>query len=101
MRTKLNDTQQIIIPGYINVKTLKITLNTKHRTEKLKTNKQRYKNTQNQNTDRRKSSFTKTMCRKCRLYKTCIEQNSNHTQKMNKIPFRSSKVRNPKVGKNK
>lgn len=76
-------------------------MNAKHRTEKLKNNKQRYKNTQNQNTERRKSSFTKAICRKCTLYKTCVEQNNNHTQKMNKIPFRSSKVRNSKVGKNK
>ena len=42
------------------------TLNSKHRA-KLKIKTQRYRNTKNQNTERRKTSFTKIIGRKCRL----------------------------------
>ena len=44
-----------------------MSLNSKHRTEKLKTKNERYKNTKNQITERRKPSFTKRLRRKCRL----------------------------------
>ena len=49
MRTKLKDV----------IKSFGMILNSKHRTEKLKTKNQRYKNTKNQNTARQKPSFTK------------------------------------------
>ena len=43
-----------------------MTLNSKHRTEKLKTKNQRNRNMKNQDTER-KPSFTKRTIRKCRL----------------------------------
>ena len=49
-------TRLIILPDYANVmKSFKITLNSKHRTEKLETKNERCKNTKNQNTERRKA----------------------------------------------
>ena len=57
-----------LYPNYTNViKSLQMTLNSKHRIEKLKTKNQRYRNTKNQNTERRKPSFTKRIGAKCRL----------------------------------
>ena len=56
-----------------------MTLNSKHRTEKLKTKNQRYRNTKNQNAERRKPSFIKRIGRKCRLILTRIEKNNDHT----------------------
>ena len=44
-----------------------MTLNSKHRTEKLKTKNQRNRNMKNQDTERWKPSFTKRTIRKCRL----------------------------------
>ena len=44
-----------------------MSLNSKHRTEKLKIKNERYKNPKNQNTERRKHSFTKRLRRKCKL----------------------------------
>ena len=44
-----------------------MSLNSKHRTEKLKIKNERYKNPKNQNTERRKHSFTKRLRRKCRI----------------------------------
>ena len=41
-----------------------MTLNSKHITEKLKTKDQGYRKTENQNMERRKSSFTKSVGRK-------------------------------------
>ena len=49
------------------LKNFETTLNLKHRTEKPETKNQRYENIKNQNTERRKPSFTKRICRKCRL----------------------------------
>ena len=57
-----------------------MTLHSKHRAEKLKTENQRYTNTKNQNSERQKPSFTKTH----------TEQNNDHTRIMHKIKFRSS-----------
>ena len=68
VRIILRSTWLIILPGYTNVtKSFDMTLNSKHRTEKLKTKSQRYWNTKNENTDRRKSSFTERIGRKYRL----------------------------------
>ena len=43
-----------------------MTLNSKHRPEKMKTKNQRYRNMENQNTERRKPSFTKRIGKKCK-----------------------------------
>ena len=67
-----------------------MTLNSKHRTEKMKTKNQRKRNMKNQNTERQKPSFTKAIGRKCRLIETRTEQNHDQTQIMHKIKFRSS-----------
>ena len=67
----------IILSDETNImKSFKTTLNSKHRTKKLKTKIQRYRNTKNQNTERRKSSFTKRIGRKCRRE----EKNNGHTR---------------------
>ena len=53
---------------YTNIiKAFEMSLNSKHRTEKLKIKNERYKNPKNQNTERRKHSFTKRLRRKCKL----------------------------------
>ena len=49
------------------IKSFGMTLNSKHRTEKVKNKNQRNRNMKNKNTERRKPSFTKRMGRKCRL----------------------------------
>ena len=55
----------ITLPDYSNaMKFFEMTLNSKHRAEKLKPKDQRYRNTENQNIERRKSSFTKRIGRK-------------------------------------
>ena len=67
VRTKLKNTL-IILLDYTNaIKSFEMTLNSKHRTEKLKIKNQRYRNTKNQNTERRTPTFTKKINRKCRL----------------------------------
>ena len=43
----------------------------------------------NQNTERRKPSFTKRIGRKCRLILTRAEQKNDHAEMMHKIQFRS------------
>ena len=55
-------------------------LNSKYRTEKLKTRKKRHRNTKNQNPPRRKLSFSKRKGGKCRLTSTRAEQNNDHTR---------------------
>ena len=67
-----------------------MTLNSKHRTEKLKTKNQRYRDTKNQNTEKRKPSFTKRIGRKSDLYKPVLNIINDHTQIIHKIQFRSS-----------
>ena len=57
MRTKLKNV----------IKSFDITLNSKHRTEKIKTENQRNRNIKNQNTGRRKPSFTKRIDKPVRL----------------------------------
>ena len=48
VRTKLKRTWLIILPDYTNViKSFKMTLNSKHGTEKLKAKSQRYRNMKN------------------------------------------------------
>ena len=42
-----------------------MTLNSKHRTKKLKTKNQRYRNAKNQNTKREEPSFSKRIDIKC------------------------------------
>ena len=55
----------ITLPDYTNfIKSFEMTLNSKHITEKLKTKDQGYRKTENQNMERRKSSFTKSVGRK-------------------------------------
>ena len=49
------------------VKSFEIILNSKHRTEKIKSKVQRNRNMKNQNTERRKHSFTRRIGRKKRL----------------------------------
>ena len=49
----------------IAIKSFEMTLNSKHRTEKLKTKNQRYRNTKNQNTKREETSFSKKIDIKC------------------------------------
>ena len=49
------------------IQSFEITMNSKHRPEKLKTKNHRNRNMKNQNTQRRKLSFTKRIGRKCRL----------------------------------
>ena len=66
-----------------------MTSNSKHRTEKLKPKKQRYRNTKMQNTERRKPSFTERIGTKFRLVLTRTEQNNDHMRIMHKIQFRS------------
>ena len=89
VRTILKTTWLITLPDNTNVKkSLEMTLNSKHRTEKLKTKNHRYRNTKNQNTERRKPSFTKWIGRKCRLILTRTEKNNEHARIMYKIQFR-------------
>ena len=60
----------IILPYYANVvNSFEVIMNSKHRTEKLKTKtkNQRYRKTGKQNTEGRKPSFTKRIGTKCRL----------------------------------
>ena len=53
---KIKEKILITLPDYKNfIKSFEMTLNSKHRTEKVKTKDQRYRNTKNQNTERRKS----------------------------------------------
>ena len=55
----------ITLPDYVNfIKSFEMTLNSKHITEKLKPKDQRYRNTENQNKESRKSNFTKRIGRK-------------------------------------
>ena len=46
------------------IKSFAMTLNSKHRTEKMKTKYQRNRNIKQQNTETQKPSFTKRICRK-------------------------------------
>ena len=88
VRIILKRTLLIILPDYINaIKYFKMTLNSKHRKEKLSTKNQRYKNAKNQNTERRKPSFTKRIGRECRLTHTLTEQITDHTRIIHKIQF--------------
>ena len=84
-------TKLIILPDYINViKSFEMTLDSKCK-KKIKTKrKHRYRNTKNQNTERRKPSFAKRIGRKCRLISTRTEQNNDRTQVMYEKQFRSS-----------
>ena len=77
-------------PDYTNVKPFEITLNSKHKAEKLKTKSKTCRNTKKQNSEKLKFSFSKRLGRKCRLTSTRTEQNNDHTRKMYKIQFRSS-----------
>ena len=67
-----------------------MTLNSKHRTEKLKAKNQKYGNTKNENIEKRKPGFTKRRGTKCRLMLTSTEQNNDPTRIMHKVQFRSS-----------
>ena len=67
-----------------------MTLNSKHRTEKLNTKNKRYRNTKKQNPERFKPSISNRIGRKCRLISTRPTQNNDHTQIIHKIQFRSS-----------
>ena len=49
------------------IQSFEMTLNSKHRTEKIKTKNQRNRSMKSQNTERRKPRFTKRMGRNCRL----------------------------------
>ena len=64
-----------------------MTLNSKHKTEKLKTKSKIYRNTKKQNSERLKFSFSKRLGRKCRLTSTRTEQNNDHTRKLYKYSF--------------
>ena len=67
MRTNFERTRLIIVPDYGNViKSFTMTLNPKHRTEKLKTKIQNHEKP-NQNTAKLKTSFIERKGRKCRL----------------------------------
>ena len=57
-----------MLPGYTNVKSFEMTLNSKYRTEKLKTKNKRYSNTKNQNPERLKLSFSKRIGRRNRRF---------------------------------
>ena len=72
------------------IKSFEMTLNSKHRTQKIKSKNQRYRNMKNQNTERRKPSITNRIGSKCRIIYTRTEQNNDNTQIMHKIQFRSS-----------
>ena len=62
---KIKEKMLITLPDYSNaMNSFEMTLNSKHRAEKLKPKDQRYRNTENQNIERRKSSFTKRIGRK-------------------------------------
>ena len=56
----------------------------------MKAKNQRNRNMKNQDTERRKPSFNRRICRKCRLIQTCTEQNNDDKQKMLNIQLRSS-----------
>ena len=66
-----------------------MTLNLNHRTEKLKTENKRYRNTKSQNPERLKSSYSKIIGRKHGFTKTRTQQNNDHPRIMHKIKFRS------------
>ena len=51
-----------------------MTLNSKHRTERLKTKNKRDRYTKNQNPKRLKSSFNKRIGRKCNLYQPVLSK---------------------------
>ena len=56
----------VILPDYRNfIRSFEMTLNLKQGTEKLQTKNQRCRSVKNQNTERRKPSFTKRIGRKC------------------------------------
>ena len=81
----------VILADYTNViKSFKLTFSSIHGTENVKIKYQKYRSTKNQNTKRRKPSFTRRIGRKCRLTWTRGEQNNDHTRIMHKIQFRSS-----------
>ena len=67
-----------------------MTLNSKHRTEKIKTKNQRNRNVKTKTQRRRKPCFTKRIGRKCRPIQTRTEQNNDYTRIMHKIQFRCS-----------
>ena len=67
-----------------------MTLNSKHRTEKIKTKNQRNRNIKTKTQRRRKPCFTKRIGRKCRPIQTRTEQNNDYMRIMHKIQFRSS-----------
>ena len=67
-----------------------LALNSKYRTEKLKTKEKTIQIHKNQNTEKRKPSFAKRLGRKCRLILTLTEQNNDHTCITHKIQFCSS-----------
>ena len=78
MRIKFKSTWLSKLPNYTNVlKSFEMTLNAKYWTEKLKTKKQKIKK-HNQNTERRKPSFTKRIGRKYRLIQSRTEKNNDH-----------------------
>ena len=62
-----------------------MTSNLKQRTEKLKAENQRYRNTKNQNTERPKTYIYQKNSKKVQT-----KQNNDHPQIMRKIQFRSS-----------
>ena len=72
------------------IKSFEMTLNSKYRTQKIKSKNQRYRNMKNQNTERRKPGITNRIGRECRIIYTRTEQNNDHTRIMHKIQFRSS-----------
>ena len=65
------------------------TLNLKHK-EKLKIKTQRCRNTKSENTERRKSIFTKIIGRKYRLIQTSAEKNNDRTEIIYEMQFRNS-----------
>ena len=71
------------------IESFEMKLNSKDRTEIIKTKNQN-RNMKSQNSERRKPSFTNRICRKYRLIWTRTEQNNDHTRIIHKIQFHSS-----------
>ena len=64
-----------------------MTLNSKHKTEKLKTKSKIYRNTKKQNSERLKFSFSKRLGRKCRLTSTALNKIMTTREKCIKYSF--------------
>ena len=81
----------IVLSGWTNViNFFRIALNSKHRTEKLKAKNQRYRNTKNQNTERRKPKLTERKGKRFKLISSRTEQINDHTWTIHKMQFRGS-----------